>query len=84
MAALTGIAARTWPGAAVIPIMETGASDSIHTMSAGIPSYGINGIAIERDDVRAHGRDERVGVESFYVGLQFYYEFLVALTTQHP
>ncbi len=84
MRALTRIAAQMWPGAAVIPIMETGASDSIHTMSAGLPSYGINGIAIERDDVRAHGKDERVGVEAFYGGLQFYYEFLVALTTAQP
>jgi acetylornithine deacetylase/succinyl-diaminopimelate desuccinylase-like protein len=82
MAALTQLSARMWPGAAVIPIMEAGASDSIHTMSAGIPSYGVNGVAIERDDVRAHGKDERVGVESFYAGLQFYYEFLVTLTTR--
>jgi acetylornithine deacetylase/succinyl-diaminopimelate desuccinylase-like protein len=81
MRALTRISAELWPGAAVVPIMEAGASDSIHTMSAGIPSYGINGIAIERDDMRAHGKDERVGVQSFYAGLQFFYEFLVALTT---
>jgi len=82
MRALRRVSARMWPGAPVIPIMMTGASDSIYTMMAGIPSYGINGVAIDRDDVRMHGRDERVGVDSFYAGLQFYYEFLIALTTR--
>jgi acetylornithine deacetylase/succinyl-diaminopimelate desuccinylase-like protein len=81
MNALRGVTARIWPGIPVIPEMETGASDSIYTMMAGIPSYGICGIALDRDDVRAHGRDERVPVESFYTGVEFYYEFLKKLTT---
>jgi acetylornithine deacetylase/succinyl-diaminopimelate desuccinylase-like protein len=81
MNSLRGVAARLWPGAAVIPIMEAGASDSIHTMNAGIPSYGICGVAIERDDDRAHGRDERVKIGAYYTGVEFYYEFLKALTT---
>jgi len=49
-----------WPGAPVIPAMETGASDSVYTIAAGIPSYGVSGMAIDRDDVRAHGKDERL------------------------
>jgi acetylornithine deacetylase/succinyl-diaminopimelate desuccinylase-like protein len=80
MAALRDVAAKLWPGAPVIPIMEHGASDSIYTMAAGIPSYGICGVAIDHDDVRMHGKDERVPVESFYTGVQFYYEFLKKLT----
>jgi len=28
-----------WPGVPVIPEMETGASDSVYTMAAGLPSY---------------------------------------------
>ena len=82
MVALRSVAGRLWPGTPVIPIMETGASDSIHTMMAGIPSYGISGIAIDRDDVRMHGKDERVPVESYYTGVEFYYEFLKTLTTR--
>jgi acetylornithine deacetylase/succinyl-diaminopimelate desuccinylase-like protein len=82
MHALTSVAAKMWPGAPVIPEMETGASDSIYTMSAGIPSYGICGVALDRDDVRAHGKDERVPVESFNRGVEFYYEFLKTLTTR--
>jgi len=72
---------KLWPGAPVMPIMVTGSSDSIYMMNAGIPSYGISGIAIDRDDVRMHGKDERLKVDSYYAGVEFYYQFLKALTT---
>jgi acetylornithine deacetylase/succinyl-diaminopimelate desuccinylase-like protein len=78
--ALDRVAAEMWPGAPVIPEMETGASDSIYTMAAGLPSYGINGVAIDQDDIRAHGKDERVRVSSYFDGVEFYYNFLKALT----
>jgi acetylornithine deacetylase/succinyl-diaminopimelate desuccinylase-like protein len=81
MNALRGISAKLWPGTTVIPIMEVGASDSIYTMNAGIPSYGISGIGIDRDDDRAHGKDERLKVDAYYKGLEFYYQFLKTLTT---
>jgi acetylornithine deacetylase/succinyl-diaminopimelate desuccinylase-like protein len=81
MDSLRSVSAKLWPGAVVLPIMEPGASDSIHTMLAGIPSYGISGVAIERDDHREHGRDERLKIDSFYTGVEFYYLFLKALTT---
>jgi acetylornithine deacetylase/succinyl-diaminopimelate desuccinylase-like protein len=77
---LERVAAEMWPGAPVIPEMETGASDSIYTMAAGIPSYGINGVGIDQDDIRAHGKDERVRVTSFFDGVDFYYRFLKAMT----
>ncbi len=70
-----------WPGAPVIPEMETGASDSVYTMAAGLPSYGISGVAIDQDDVRAHGQDERVLVSAFYQGVEFYYRYLRAITS---
>jgi acetylornithine deacetylase/succinyl-diaminopimelate desuccinylase-like protein len=72
-----------WPSAPVIPEMETGASDSIYTVAAGIPSYGISGVALDQDDVRAHGKDERVRVSSYYDGVEFYYRYLKALTQAH-
>jgi acetylornithine deacetylase/succinyl-diaminopimelate desuccinylase-like protein len=70
-----------WPSAPVIPEMETGASDSVYTIAAGIPSYGVSGVALDQDDVRAHGKDERVRVNSFYDGVEFYYRYLKALTS---
>jgi acetylornithine deacetylase/succinyl-diaminopimelate desuccinylase-like protein len=69
-----------WPSAPVIPEMETGASDSVYTIAAGIPSYGISGVALDQDDVRAHGKDERLPEKSFYDGAEFYYRYLKALT----
>ena len=77
---LEHVVAEMWPGVPVIPEMETGASDSVYTMAAGIPSYGINGVAIDQDDVRAHGKDERVRVAAFYDGVEFYYRYLKALS----
>ena len=80
MKSLNKVSQTMWPGATVVPRMEVGASDSVHTMAAGIPSYGICGLAIDRHDDRMHGRDERLGVESFYNGLTFYYLLLKDLT----
>jgi acetylornithine deacetylase/succinyl-diaminopimelate desuccinylase-like protein len=78
-APLREVTAEMWPGIPVIPTMEAGASDSIYTMMAGLPSYGVSGVGVDFDDVRAHGRDERVRVESFYQGVEFYYLYLRAL-----
>jgi acetylornithine deacetylase/succinyl-diaminopimelate desuccinylase-like protein len=78
---LRSLAGKMWPGAPVIPEMETGASDSIYTIAAGLPSYGINGVAIDSDDIRAHGKDERLRVSSYYEGVDFYYRFLKAITS---
>ena len=80
MRSLREVSQQIWPGTTVIPIMETGSSDSIYTMADGLPSYGICGVAIDRNDDRMHGRDERVRAESFYDGLEFYYLFLKSLT----
>jgi len=72
-----------WPSAPVIPEMETGASDSVYTIAAGIPTYGVSGVALDQDDVRAHGKDERVRISSFYDGVEFYYRYLKELTSAH-
>jgi acetylornithine deacetylase/succinyl-diaminopimelate desuccinylase-like protein len=79
---LEQITSQMWPGTPVIPEMSTGASDGIYTMSAGLPTYGISGIAIDRDDIRAHGRDERLGIDSYYQGVDFYYRYLKAVTSK--
>ncbi len=81
-AALTKVVGQMWPRLPIVPTMEAGASDSIYTTAAGVPSYGLNGFAIDENDVRAHGKDERLGVESFYRGVEFTYLFLKALTAQ--
>jgi acetylornithine deacetylase/succinyl-diaminopimelate desuccinylase-like protein len=82
MQPLEKIAREMWPGIPVIPTMATGASDGVFTNAAGMPTYAISGVAVDFDDVRAHGRDERVRINSFYGGLDFYGRFLKALSSQ--
>jgi acetylornithine deacetylase/succinyl-diaminopimelate desuccinylase-like protein len=74
------VSAKLWPGIPVFPTMATGASDGVYTMAVGLPTYGISGVQQERDDHREHGRDERVSVEGFYKGVDFYYQLLKTLT----
>ena len=76
---LTRITQAIWPGVPVTPIMENGASDSIYFAQAGIPSYGYSAIAMERDDDRAHGQDERLPVDSYWKSLDFFYSFAKAV-----
>jgi acetylornithine deacetylase/succinyl-diaminopimelate desuccinylase-like protein len=68
-----------WPGVPVVPMMLVGATDGLYLRQAGIPTYGIQGLFIDRDDIRAHGRDERMLVTSFYEGQTFLYELVRAL-----
>jgi acetylornithine deacetylase/succinyl-diaminopimelate desuccinylase-like protein len=76
---LEKIAAEMWPGAPVIPGMSAGASDAIYTLAAGIPSYGIGGMAVDEDDIRAHGKDERVRTAAYYDNVKFFYLYIKAL-----
>ena len=70
-----------WPGVPAIPMMVMGATDGRFLREAGIPTYGIQGFFMDRDDMRMHGRDERMGVEAFYEGETFLYELVKALAT---
>lgn len=71
-----------WPGTPVVPSMATGASDGVYTSPAGMPTLGISGLALDVNDIRAHGKDERLPVKSFYDGVAFYYKFLKAVASE--
>jgi len=71
LAVVEGLTEQMWPGVPVVPTMSAGATDSRYFRAAGIPAYGVSGIFHDIDDVRAHGRDERLGVKEFYEGLEF-------------
>lgn len=64
----------------VLPVMLTGATDGLYLRNAGIPTYGVSGLFEDIDDVRAHGRDERIGVKQFYEGREFLDRLVRALT----
>ncbi len=78
---LENVVESMWPGLPVIPDMATGASDGVYTNAAGMPTYCVSGEAIDRDDIRAHGKDERIRADSFYHAVEFYYRFLKAITS---
>ena len=59
--------------------MSTGATDGLYLRNGEIPTYGVDGTFGDMDDVRAHGRDERVGVKQFFEGLEFQYRLIKAL-----
>jgi acetylornithine deacetylase/succinyl-diaminopimelate desuccinylase-like protein len=81
MGAIEKITAEMWPGVAVIPIMSTGATDGLFLRNAGIPTYGVSGFFQDLNDMRAHGRDERIGVRQFYEGREFLYRLVKALSS---
>src|SRR5436190_5642402 len=74
------LTAQFWPGIPVIPSMSAGATDGSFLRNAGIPTYGHSGLAGDIDDVRAHGRDERVSVKAFDDGLEYLYQLVKALS----
>jgi len=69
-------------GLPVVPVMDTGASDGKYLRIGEIPAYGVPGVFEDVDDTRAHGKDERIGVQDFYDGVDFYYEFIKSLGAQ--
>lgn len=74
------LTAAMWPGVTVTPTMSTGASDGKYLREAGIPVYGVSGSFTDVDDVRAHGKDERLGVKEFYAAIDFMHELMKTVT----
>jgi acetylornithine deacetylase/succinyl-diaminopimelate desuccinylase-like protein len=68
-----------WPGVPIVPTMATGFSDDRQTRNAGIPSYDVSGVWMDVDENRAHGRDERVGIEAFDESVEFTYRLVKAM-----
>ena len=70
---------KTWPGVPTVPIMVMGATDGKYLRIAGIPTYGVQGFFFDRNDIRFHGRDERLSEQSFYEGQAFLYDLIKQL-----
>ncbi len=82
LAAVRESTTAEFPGVPVLPIMVVGATDGKYLRSAGIPCYGIQGFFFAPDDIRFHGRDERMPIQSFYEGQAFLYDLVKRLSTQ--
>jgi acetylornithine deacetylase/succinyl-diaminopimelate desuccinylase-like protein len=75
------ITTSMWPDVIVSPAMSTGATDGKYLRRIGIPVYGVSGMFGDIDDVRAHGKDERIGKKEFFDGVEFMYRFIKALSS---
>jgi acetylornithine deacetylase/succinyl-diaminopimelate desuccinylase-like protein len=74
MEAVESVTEEMWPGITVMPTMSTGATDGAKMRNAGIPTYGVSGLFIDRNDMRIHGQDERLRKASLYSGYEFLYQ----------
>jgi len=79
MSAVESLTKEMFPGVIVVPVMSTGATDGLYLRNGEVPTYGIDGTFGDMEDVRAHGRDERVGVKQFFEGLEFQYRLIKVL-----
>jgi acetylornithine deacetylase/succinyl-diaminopimelate desuccinylase-like protein len=72
------------PTVPVIPTMSTGATDGRRLRAAGIPTYGVSGLFGDPSDARAHGRDERMLVKSYFDGQEFLRRLVHQLADAKP
>ena len=79
MTLVESLTKEMYPGAIVVPVMSTGATDGLYLRNGGIPTYGVGGTFGDLDDVRWHGKDERVGVKQYFEGLEFQYRLIKGL-----
>jgi len=69
------------PNVAVIPTMGTGATDSKYLRAVGIAGYGVSGLFGDPNDSRAHGKDERVLIKSYYDSQEFLYRLVKEMSS---
>jgi acetylornithine deacetylase/succinyl-diaminopimelate desuccinylase-like protein len=72
---------QMWHAVPVVPVMGTGATDSLYFRQINIPMYGVSGLFEDIDDNREHGRDERILIKSLYEGQEFLYELVKAFAS---
>src|SRR5438093_5255955 len=79
--AMERVLGAVWPDVPLVATMSTGATDGKYTRIAGIPTYGISCMFFDKNDNREHGKDERVGVQDFYDGVNFNYRLMKELSS---
>jgi acetylornithine deacetylase/succinyl-diaminopimelate desuccinylase-like protein len=60
--------------------MSAGATDGSYLRNAGIPTYGHSGMAVDLNENRIHGQDERAPQKSFYQGDEYLYRLVKVLS----
>jgi acetylornithine deacetylase/succinyl-diaminopimelate desuccinylase-like protein len=71
---IAAIAPQDFPGAVVVPELETGATDSAQLRLHNVQAFGLLPYPLtEEDDARMHADDERVPLASIKPGVAFLY-----------
>jgi len=63
--------------------MSTGATDGAALRNAGIATYGHSGMALDIDDLRMHGNNERVSASAFSDGREYLYRLVKVLSSKN-
>jgi len=69
--------AAVFPGAATLPEMVTGATDSAQLRVRGVLAYGVGSPITEEDNARMHGNDERLQIDGLGKFVEFLYRSVV-------
>jgi acetylornithine deacetylase/succinyl-diaminopimelate desuccinylase-like protein len=73
-AAFERAAAEVFPGAPVVPMMSTGATDSSHLRVRNVQCYGILPFPLTlEEEAGFHADDERIPVAAFHQGIEYLY-----------
>jgi len=80
MEAVKTVTAQMWPGVPVVPFLSQGATDARLLRSNRIPTFGLSGVADDFDDIRWHGKDERIFAAALYEAREFMYLLVKALS----
>lgn len=62
---------KMFPGAATLPMMLTGATDSAQLRAKGVQAYGLGSVTSDDDSARVHGNDERLSIDGLGKFLEF-------------
>ena len=78
------VQARLFPGAATLPTLLTGATDSADLRARGVQAYGVGCVLSDEDSARVHGHDERVSIAGLGKALEFIYGVVVEVAAAKP
>ena len=70
---------RIFPGAPIVPYLESGGTDGKVYRTTGIPTFASSGLFAKPSEMYAHGLNERLPVVAFYEGLDHFYRLAVEL-----
>lgn len=72
MKVITNAVHARFPEAPVVPVMSSGATDSMWFRGKGVPSYGVSPLFMKSSDSFAHGLNERIPVSEIAPAITFY------------